>query len=125
MSDCPGDHFWGGRCHFDGSHRNRRPGRDHGSDQACRGKQYCHSTHIAYQFILEAILISFTGGIIGVIIGIAIAYTISTIAEIPTIINIYSILLSFGVAVSVGIIFGYAPARRAAAQDPIMSLRYE
>lgn len=80
---------------------------------------------IAYQFILEAILISFTGGTIGVIVGIGIAYTISNIADIPTIINGFSILLSFGVAVSIGIIFGYAPARRAASQDPIMSLRYE
>jgi putative ABC transport system permease protein len=80
---------------------------------------------IAFQFILEAILISFSGGIIGVIFGILIAFVISNLAEIPTIISIFSIILSFGVAVSIGIIFGYAPARKAAAQDPIMSLRYE
>jgi putative ABC transport system permease protein len=80
---------------------------------------------IAYQFLLEAILISFSGGIVGIIIGILIAYGIASLAEIPTIISGFSILLSFGVAVSIGVIFGYAPARRAASQDPIMSLRYE
>ncbi len=83
------------------------------------------SQDIAFQFILEAILISFSGGIAGVIIGISIAYVISNMAEIPTIINTFSIVLSFGVAVSIGIIFGYAPARKAARQDPIISLRYE
>lgn len=80
---------------------------------------------IAFQFIMEAILISFSGGIVGVIVGIVIAYVISNLADIPTIISLFSILLSFGVAVSIGIIFGYAPARKAAAQDPIHSLRYE
>jgi len=80
---------------------------------------------IAFQFIMEAILISFSGGIIGVIVGILTAYIISNLADIPTIISGFSILLSFGVAVSIGIIFGYAPARKAAAQDPIQSLRYE
>jgi putative ABC transport system permease protein len=80
---------------------------------------------IAFQFIMEAILISFSGGIVGVIMGIVIAYVISNLADIPTIISLFSILLSFGVAVSIGIIFGYAPARKAAAQDPIHSLRYE
>jgi putative ABC transport system permease protein len=80
---------------------------------------------IAFQFIMEAILISFSGGIVGVILGILIAFIISNLAEIPTIISVFSILLSFGVAVSIGIIFGYAPARKAAAQDPIISLRYE
>lgn len=80
---------------------------------------------IAIQFILEAILISFSGGIVGVVLGILIAFVISNLAEIPTIISLFSIFLSFGVAVSIGIIFGYAPARKAAAQDPIMSLRYE
>jgi putative ABC transport system permease protein len=80
---------------------------------------------IAFQFILEAILISFSGGIVGVILGILTAYIISNLADIPTIISAFSIILSFGVAVSIGIIFGYTPARKAAAQDPIMSLRYE
>jgi putative ABC transport system permease protein len=80
---------------------------------------------IAFQFILEAVLISFSGGIVGVIVGILIAYVISNLADIPTIISPFSIFLSFGVAVSIGIIFGYAPARKAAAQDPIHSLRYE
>lgn len=80
---------------------------------------------IAIQFIMEAILISFSGGIVGVILGIMIAYVISNLADIPTIISLFSILLSFGVAVSIGIIFGFAPARKAAAQDPIISLRYE
>jgi putative ABC transport system permease protein len=80
---------------------------------------------IAFQFIMEAILISFSGGIVGVIFGIVIAYVISNLADIPTIISGFSIILSFGVAVSIGIIFGYAPARKAAAQDPILSLRYE
>ncbi len=80
---------------------------------------------IAFQFIMEAILISFSGGIVGVIVGILIAYVIANLADIPTIISAFSILLSFGVAVSIGIIFGYAPARKAAAQDPIHSLRYE
>lgn len=82
-------------------------------------------TDIAYQFIMEAILISFSGGIVGVIVGISIAFTIAQLADIPTIINGYSILLSFGVAVSIGIIFGYTPAMKAARQDPIISLRYE
>ena len=80
---------------------------------------------IAFQFIMEAILISFSGGIVGIILGILIAYVISNLADIPTIISAFSIVLSFGVAVSIGIIFGYTPARKAAAQDPIMSLRYE
>ena len=82
-------------------------------------------TDIAYQFIMEAILISFSGGIVGVIVGISIAFTIAQLADIPTIINGYSILLSFGVAVSIGIVFGYTPAMKAARQDPIISLRYE
>ena len=80
---------------------------------------------IAFQFLMEAVLISFTGGIIGIILGIVVAFVVASFAEIPTIVNWYSILLSFGVAVTIGVIFGFTPARRAAKQDPIVSLRYE
>ena len=80
---------------------------------------------IILQFLFEAMMISVTGGIIGVILGIALAMIVSHIAEIPTIISISSIIISFGVAAAVGLIFGIAPARKAANQDPITSLRYE
>jgi putative ABC transport system permease protein len=80
---------------------------------------------IIQQFLFEAIMISVTGGIIGVILGVAMAFTVSEIADIPTIITFTSIALSFGVAATVGLIFGIAPARKAATQDPIASLRYE
>jgi len=80
---------------------------------------------VVQQFLFEAIMISVSGGIIGVILGIVMAYVVSEFAGIPTIITITSIILSFGVAATVGLIFGIAPARRAASQDPITSLRYE
>ncbi len=80
---------------------------------------------VVQQFLFEAIMISVTGGIIGVILGISMAYLVSEVAGIPTIISFSSIVLSFGVAATVGLIFGIAPARKAANQDPITSLRYE
>lgn len=80
---------------------------------------------IAYQFLLEAVMISVTGGLVGVILGSAIAIGVSELADIPTILGLGSIVLSFGVAVSIGVVFGYTPAKRAANQDPITSLRYE
>lgn len=80
---------------------------------------------VIQQFLFEAMMISVSGGIIGVILGVTLAYIVSTVAGIPTIISFSSIVLSFGVAASVGLIFGIAPARKAANQDPILSLRYE
>lgn len=80
---------------------------------------------VVQQFLFEAIMISVSGGIIGVILGVAMATVVSEVAGIPTIITFSSIILSFGVAATVGLIFGIAPARRAASQDPISSLRYE
>lgn len=80
---------------------------------------------VTQQFLFEAVMISVSGGLIGVMLGVAMAYVVSEVAQIPTLISLSSILLSFGVAATVGLIFGIAPARKAASQDPITSLRYE
>jgi len=80
---------------------------------------------IINQFLFEAVMISVTGGIIGIILGVSLAYLVAEVADIPTVVSASSIILSFGVAATVGLIFGIAPARKAASQDPISSLRYE
>ena len=80
---------------------------------------------IVFQFLSEATFISITGGIIGVVLGVIMAKVITLSTDILTIVSFWSILLSFGVAAFVGIIFGYLPARKAAAQDPVESLRHD
>ncbi|MBD3626972.1 ABC transporter permease [Cyclobacterium sp.] len=80
---------------------------------------------IVNQFLFESIMISVSGGLIGVILGIVLAHLVSTFADFPTVITLSSIVLSFGVAATVGLVFGITPAKRAASQDPITSLRYE
>ena len=80
---------------------------------------------IVFQFLSEAILISVSGGIIGIILGVLIARLITQFTEIPTIISSFSIILSFGVSAGIGVIFGYMPAKKAAVQDPVTSLRHE
>lgn len=80
---------------------------------------------IVGQFMFEAILISIVGGFLGIVLGIALSYAVSIWVEIPTVISFSSILISFGVASAVGLFFGIIPARKAAKQNPIESLRYE
>jgi len=80
---------------------------------------------IIHQFMFESVLISISGGLIGVVLGISLAFLVSKLADINTVISFSSILISFGVAATVGLVFGIAPARRAAMQNPINSLRYE
>jgi putative ABC transport system permease protein len=80
---------------------------------------------VVQQFLFEAILISISGGFIGVVLGIIMSYLVSGLAEIQTIITFWSVLVSFSVAALTGLIFGINPARKAALQDPIKSLRYE
>jgi putative ABC transport system permease protein len=82
-------------------------------------------TDIVFQFMFAAIMISATGGIIGIFTGVLMAYGVSAFANIPTIISFGSIVISFGVATLIGLIFGITPARKAAQQNPITSLRYE
>ena len=78
---------------------------------------------IIFQFLLEATLISLFGGIVGVFLGIGAAKIIAGYADIETTVDAWAILLSFGVAVSVGLFFGFLPARKAAQQDPVKALR--
>ncbi len=80
---------------------------------------------IVVQFLSEAVLISVTGGFIGVFFGIILAVAIQEIAGITTIVSLFSIVIAFGVSAAVGVIFGYSPAKRASERDPIESLRYE
>ncbi|MDR1864795.1 MAG: ABC transporter permease [Bacteroidales bacterium] len=80
---------------------------------------------IVVQFLSEAVLISVTGGIIGVILGVIASWLITKFSGILTIVSLSSILISFLVSATVGIIFGYSPAKRASERDPIESLRYE
>ncbi len=80
---------------------------------------------IIFQFLSEATLISISGGFIGIVLGVMMARLITQTTDILTIISPLSILISFGVAATVGIVFGYLPARRAADQDPVTSLRHD
>ncbi|HZV69587.1 MAG TPA: ABC transporter permease [Saprospiraceae bacterium] len=83
------------------------------------------SKDIVIQFLFEAVMVSTIGGILGILLGVAAAKGISTTAKIPTIISLWSILLSFGVAASIGLVFGIFPARKASKLDPIEALRTE
>jgi putative ABC transport system permease protein len=80
---------------------------------------------IVVQFLAEAVLISVIGGVIGVIIGITASWLITKFANILTLVTPMSVFISFAVSASVGVIFGYSPAKRASERDPIESLRYE
>jgi putative ABC transport system permease protein len=79
---------------------------------------------IVVQFLSESTIISVSGGIIGIILGVALSKIITVVFDIQTIISAFSILISFGVSVLVGITFGYIPAKRASEHDPVDSLRY-
>ena len=80
---------------------------------------------IVVQFLSEAVLISVSGGFIGIFFGIILAVLIQKIAGITTIVSLFSVVIAFGVSAAVGVIFGYSPAKRASERDPIESLRYE
>lgn len=80
-------------------------------------------TDITLQFLFEAIFISLLGGTIGVVLGVVAAHAVASSAGIPTVVTAWSILLSFGVAATVGLVFGLFPAQKAAKEDPIKALR--
>jgi len=80
---------------------------------------------IELQFLTEALTISITGGLLGIVLGLAFSYVIEATADIATIVTPISIFISFGVAVLIGVVFGYYPAKRAAKHDPVHALRHE
>ena len=80
---------------------------------------------ILNQFLIEAILLSVTGGLIGVVIGIGASYSVKLIAHWPIYIQAWSIVMSFAVCTLTGVFFGWYPAKKAAQLDPIEAIRYE
>ena len=80
---------------------------------------------ILAQFLIEAVLISITGGVIGVILGCGASWAVKSIAHWPVFIQAWSVVLSFAVCTVTGVFFGWYPAKKAADLDPIEALRYE
>ncbi len=80
---------------------------------------------ILLQFLIEAVVLSLSGGLIGIILGIVTSKIISNLAEWPTLISFYSIIIAFVFAAIVGIFFGFFPAYKASKLNPIEALRYE
>ena len=80
---------------------------------------------ITTQFLVETIVLSIGGGIIGVIVGVATPFLVSHLTEMRTIVTVWSVLLAFGISGAIGIVFGLYPASAAADLDPIEALRHE
>jgi len=80
---------------------------------------------ILAQFLIESIVLTMVGGMIGVIVGGVLTYFASNAMSIPFIVSLKSILLAVGVSAGVGIVFGFYPAKKAAELNPIDALRYE
>ncbi|PIF05686.1 MAG: hypothetical protein CSA36_05275 [Draconibacterium sp.] len=93
--------------------------REIGVRQAIGAKQ----KDIIAQFLAESTLISVSGGIIGIVLGVVLSKIITAVFDIKTIVSFFSIVIAFGVSVVVGIAFGYLPAKKAAENDPVISLR--
>ena len=80
---------------------------------------------ILNQFLIEAMLLSVTGGIIGVILGVGSSYAVKMLAHWPIYIQVWTIVVSFAVCTFIGVFFGFYPAKKAAQLDPIEAIRYE
>lgn len=83
------------------------------------------SSDIMKQFLMEAIFVTGTGGVLGILIGFGIAFLIKSATPLPATVTSWSVILGFSVSVSIGLFFGIFPAKKAANLDPIVALRYE
>jgi putative ABC transport system permease protein len=80
---------------------------------------------VSFQFLTEAVVLTFTGGLVGVLLGWIISFGLDYFSITTTVVSVGSIFLAVGVSASIGIIFGYYPAKRASKLNPIEALRYE
>jgi putative ABC transport system permease protein len=80
---------------------------------------------ITTQFLVETVVLSVGGGMIGVLVGVITPFVVSHLTEMRTIVTVWSVLLAFGISGAVGIVFGLYPANAAASLDPIEALRHE
>jgi len=80
---------------------------------------------IITQFLIESIILTFFGGIVGMVLGVLTSYIISSLTGFPFVFSLQAILLAIGVSAGIGILFGWYPARKAANMQPIEALRYE
>ena len=80
---------------------------------------------ISRQFLVESIVLTFCGGILGVLLGWLAAFLFSKFGSMTTQVSLSSVLVAFGVSAAIGVLFGWYPARRASSLNPIEALRYE
>lgn len=83
------------------------------------------ASEVMLQFLMEAIILSLSGGVLGILVGVGAAAWIGSVVQWSTSISFWALALSFGISAAIGIVFGYYPAREASRVTPMTSLRYE
>jgi putative ABC transport system permease protein len=82
-------------------------------------------SHIVTQFLIETLVLSTLGGLIGILCGIFLPWLITKLTAMPTLVTSFSVILAFSISALIGIVFGLYPAYRAASLDPIKALRHD